>query len=295
LPEKIAGATRKPAANPWWPAIPDPIARVRDIGSNLAFKQSRTPFVKTICARAKGKAMSISSPSSSTLTDYASIANSVSSGQGGKRVGEHHHHGGADEFMQAIQNALSQAGVTGTQAAAGTSTQTASTGSDADGDNDGHRSRAIAGQQGIGHDVHKLVHDLFAAIQQAESQAAAGTGSSAGTSVSSAANATSASSDLSSFDLALQSLIQQVGGSGSTSPAKTTPDLTSTASGTSSGGAISSLQRDFLNLVNATSQSKDSNTSNSSSSQPSLQSFLQDLLSNLKQGAVKTAVTSLGV
>jgi len=204
----------------------------------------------------------------SSIGGTSAVTNDASSGTGAVSGQRHHHRGGGEQFLQAVQQALGQAGI-------GLPAQSSSGGTDQDGDNDG--SGSTSGSQTIGQDIHKLTHDLFSALRQVQgqNQNIGGTDSDGDNDGSSAAGV---KSGYTSLDSALQGLIQQLG-SGSTT----------------ANGPLSALQSDFQNLLkDAQNQAGAAATGSvsSTSQAPTLQSFLQAVLTGL--GGQSTNSAALG-
>ena len=171
--------------------------------------------------------------------------------------GHHHHHGG--DMMNAIMESLGKMGVGPDATASTTSTAGAST--------------ALTPQQALS----AFMQDLFAAAQNQTSgasgvSAAAGTGST-GTSSSYLSNA-------------IQSIVQELGSSSSTSDAKvgdgSNPPLTTTQQTN-----LSNLQSAFQNLVTA--------MGGNSTTTGSLKTFLSNLESNIGQQSSVNSSVSISV
>lgn len=193
-----------------------------------------------------------------TAASPAAASSNSSSGP----VSGHHHHsrGGSDPFMQEVAQALSQLGINlPTQSASASTSQSDQNATTSDGS-------STSGTQAVGEDIHKLMHDLFAALHQAQTQAPGSTGTdSDGDNDRSSISSTKAAG-YANLTTGLQGLIQQLG-SGTTA----------------TNGPLSALQTDFQTLLNdAQSQTNGTSTGSSSTDSQSatLQSFLQTLLNN---------------
>ena len=161
--------------------------------------------------------------------------------------------GGGLQFMQEVQMALMQSGINLSMPALAASTV----------DQVGHDNSSevvAASARAISQDLHKLMHDLFAAVKQTQSQASSGKESDG----SSALGGKMAG--YASLSSGLQSLIQQLSSGASSSSDSNSP--------------LSVLQADFAALLK---DSQNASTSSSSTNRQTatLQSFLQNLLNNL--------------
>jgi hypothetical protein len=203
--------------------------------------------------------------SQTTLTSLTNATDSSTDTSATQRTGGHHHHhggGGAKALFDALEQTLTQLGLssqTGTTAAppsAATASSTAAAGS---------VTSATAGNgQDVGTAVRAFMHALF--------QAAQADGGSNAVSQTTATTATGgqAYGDMSSK---LQDVLQNLASGGT---------VAASASSTGSS-ADASLDTAFQNLLQTLGSSTATN-SDSSTVPVSLQSFAQDLLQNLQTG-----------
>ena len=224
---------------------------------------------------------SSSLPANSVASTATSTRAAASSPSSGAVSGHQHHRGGGEQFMQDVKQALSQLGInlpTSSASATSASDQNTTT-SDS--------SSSTSGTQAVGQDMHKLMHDLFAALQQAQGQTQSNAGAdSDGDNDGSSVSRTKAAS-YTNLTSGLQNLIQQLA-SGSTSP----------SGSTTTNSPLSALQTDFQTLLSDAQKSSAggtnvSGTSNNGQS-ATLQSFLQNLLNTLNgQSSTAAALGSV--
>jgi len=179
-------------------------------------------------------------------------------------------------MLQSLQQAVAAHAAAAT-AAPSTTAATATTGTSAANTGTG-TSAATAASPGVAQDLNGFLHSLFQVLRQEGAAGAADAPASTGTGTGTAAAAAGAGQYQGSLVSSLQTLIQQVGSNGSTTP------------------AIANLESSFNTLVQGLSGNASSTastpvaggTASTQSSTASLQNFLNNLLQNLQTNGLQT-------
>src|ERR1700691_6061448 len=235
--------------------------------SSIAIANAASATLPTVNFRSHGRAQGGHKKSSELESESASSIGNVGQMPVGATQGL------LGNMLQSLQQAV---GAQATAATAATST-TAATGTSAAGTTGtGTSAATTAASPSVAQDLNGFMHSLFQVLRQEGAAGAAAATPSTGTGTAAAAGG--AGQYQGSLASSLQTLIQQVGSNGSTTP------------------AIAKLESSFNTLVQGLSGNASSSastpvaggTASTQSSTASLQNFLNNLLQNLQTNGLQT-------